>query len=63
MGFVIAFPGNSAKRKPSINKDRQKQADITIFPGVRYERYATEAPKRARPKPQRIFIDPITQPG
>ncbi len=64
MGFVIAFPGSTtSKRRPSAEINRHHQAEITIFPGVRYERYAPEPPKRAKPKPNRRFLDPAPQPG
>ena len=63
MGFVIAFPGNTTKRRPNTNINRHKQADVTIFPGVRYERYPVETQKRAKPKSRCLFVDPVTQPG
>ena len=62
MGFVIAFPANTAKRRPSTITIRHRPAEVTIFPGVRYERYPLDAPKRAKPKSHRIFVDPVTQP-
>jgi hypothetical protein len=62
MGFVIAFPGSAAKRRPNSEAKRPATAEIMIFPGVRYERYA-EAPKRAKPKPVRRYFDTMPQPG
>ena len=46
MGLVITFPGSANKRRTIADNERQTTAEITIFPGVRYERYAPEAPKR-----------------
>lgn len=57
MGFVIAFPGNAIKRRSSMHAKRPATAEITIFPGVRYERYAPETPKRIKSKPPRRFLD------
>lgn len=62
MGFVIAFPGNNRRNASRAGK-RQTTAEITIFPGVRYERYAAEPQKRAKLKPQRRFFDKMPQPG
>ena len=63
MGFVITFPGSATKRRTIAETERQTTAEITIFPGVRYERYAPEAPKRAKPKPPRRYFDRMPQPG
>ncbi len=63
MGFVIAFPGSTMRRRPNAKSDRPIQAEITIFPGVRYERYPAEAPKRTEPKSHRIFLDTLPQPS
>ena len=63
MGFVITFPGSAIKRRTIADTKRQTTAEITIFPGVRYERYTPEAPKRAKSKPQRRYFDTMPQPG
>ena len=63
MGFVITFPGSAIKRRPIAETKRQTTAEIMIFPGVRYERYTTEAPKRAKSKPPRRYFDTMPQPG
>ncbi|RCW79571.1 hypothetical protein [Phyllobacterium bourgognense] len=63
MGLVITFPGSAIKRRANADTKRQTSAEITIFPGVRYERYAPEAPKRAKPKSPRRFFDTMPQPG
>ncbi|PSH70569.1 hypothetical protein CU102_00455 [Phyllobacterium brassicacearum] len=63
MGFVIAFPGSTAKRRSTADTKRPATAEIMIFPGVRYERYTPEAPKRTKPKPPRRFFDTMPQPG
>ena len=62
MGLVITFPGSANKRR-NPDTTRQTTAEITIFPGVRYERYAPEAPKRGKPKPPRRYFDTMPQPG
>jgi len=63
MGFVIAFPGSAGRRSPNAGNRRQTTAEITIFPGVRYERTVAEPQKRAKPKPQRRFFDKMPQPS
>lgn len=63
MGFVIAFPGSAAKRRSTRETKRPATAEIMIFPGVRYERYTPEAPKRTKPKPPRKYFDAMPQPG
>ena len=63
MGLVITFPGSANKRRTIADNERQTTAEITIFPGVRYERYAPEVPKRAKPKSPRRFFDRMPQPG
>jgi len=63
MGLVITFPGSATKRRTIADDKRQASAEITIFPGVRYERYAPEAPKRAKPKSPRRYFDKMPQPG
>jgi hypothetical protein len=63
MGFVIAFPGSFRARNRQNAGKRQTSAEITIFPGVRYEHYAATPQKHAKPKPQRRFFDKMPQPG
>ncbi|PSH57531.1 hypothetical protein CU103_27445 [Phyllobacterium sophorae] len=63
MGFVITFPGSATKRRYDPDTTRRTTAEIMIFPGVRYERYTPEAPKRSKPKPPRRFFDTMPQPG
>lgn len=63
MGFVIAFPGSAKTRSNPDARKRQATAEITIFPGVRYEHYAAEPQKRGTTKPQRRFFDKMPQPG
>jgi hypothetical protein len=63
MGFVIAFPAGATKRRSNTNTKSSATAEITIFPGVRYERYTPEAPRRTKPKPPRRFFDSLPQPG
>ncbi|EJN01387.1 hypothetical protein [Phyllobacterium sp. YR531] len=63
MGFVIAFPGSARARNSQNAGKRQTTAEITIFPGVRYERYAAEPQKRDKAKHQRRFFDKMPQPG
>lgn len=63
MGFVIAFPGSAGRRSTTTGSGRQTTAEITIFPGVRYERTTAEPQKRTKPKPQRRFFDKLPQPG
>lgn len=63
MGFVITFPGSATKRRHDPDTTRRTTAEIMIFPGVRYERYTPEAPKRSKPKPPRRFFDTMPQPG
>jgi hypothetical protein len=63
MGFVITFPGSATRRRPVSDAKRQTSAEIMIFTGVRYERYAQEAPKRNKPKPQHRYFDRVPQPG
>ena len=63
MGFVIAFPGSAKRRNTSAGNNRQTSAEITIFPGVRYERTGAVPQKRTKPKPQRRFFDELPQPG
>ncbi len=63
MGFVITFPGSATKCRHDPDTTRRTTAEIMIFPGVRYERYTPEAPKRSKPKPPRRFFDTMPQPG
>ncbi|MEP7456997.1 hypothetical protein [Phyllobacterium sp. SB3] len=63
MGFVIAFPGSAKTRSNRDTRKRQVTAEITIFPGVRYEHYAAEPQKRDKTKHQRRFFDKMPQPG
>ncbi|UXN60776.1 hypothetical protein [Phyllobacterium zundukense] len=63
MGLVITFPGSATKRRTIADNERQTSAEITIFPGVRYERYAPEVPKRTKVKPPRRYFDTMPQPG
>jgi hypothetical protein len=63
MGLVIAFPGSTTKRCTNADTKQSATAEIMIFPGVRYERYKPEAPKRSKPKPHRRFFDTLPQPG
>ncbi|WP_133123952.1 hypothetical protein [Phyllobacterium zundukense] len=63
MGFVITFPGSAMKRRPKADTQRSATAEIMIFPGVRYERYTPEAPRRTKAKPARRFFDTMPQPG
>jgi hypothetical protein len=63
MGFVITFPGSTMKRRLEPDTKRQTTAEIMIFPGVRYERYTPDVPKRSKPKSTRRFFDTMPQPG
>jgi hypothetical protein len=63
MGFVITFPGSATRRRAVSDAKRQTSAEIIIFTGIRYERYAQEAPKRTKPKTQRRCFDRVPQPG
>ncbi|MGH6862371.1 MAG: hypothetical protein ACRECY_19165 [Phyllobacterium sp.] len=64
MGFVIAFPGSARRHTAKAGIKRQATAEITIFPGVRYEHYAAEPQKRGKPNPpRRRFFDKLPQPS
>ncbi|MDQ0998523.1 hypothetical protein QFZ34_003705 [Phyllobacterium ifriqiyense] len=63
MGFVIAFPGSARTRSNRDQKKRQATAEITIFPGVRYEHYSAQPQKRDKAKLRRQFFDNLPQPG
>ncbi|MHC1549700.1 hypothetical protein [Phyllobacterium sp. K27] len=63
MGFVIAFPGSIRTRSNRNQKKRQTTAEITIFPGVRYEHYSAKPQKRDKAKHCPQFFDDLPQPG
>lgn len=43
MADILAFPVRPSASKPTEPSRRQSRAEIVIFPGVRYERWAQSA--------------------